>query len=451
MKRDLNSVISGIKNGTESRLLLLFGDDLRVQETAKTIVNALVAEEQRGFNLERFDGRVVPWERVHASLMTPPFFPGTKVVWIENAPYFISREQKGELGEKVLQLWVDGKHEEASKLFIDLLVVAGWTQEQWEHLQPGAARELAKLLATDGEDELDKLLTFCKGQEIDLTRARSAQSQGLEQLLEQGMPPWGFLLLTAVQVDRRMRLYKRLDELSAVFHLGLERDRGGKVSRETLLEFIDQRLCVAGKTADPQARELIIQRSAAELWSLSQELEKLVLYVGECCAVRVQDVEMVFTDQGEGWVFDLTRAIGERNPRAALSQLARLMARGEHPLKLLGAMASEVRRLLAARQLLDGELRKRWRPGMSYPQFQQKVLAQGAAPQLTRNPYADYMCLLRAERLSLTELRRYMNGIHETDFHLKSTGNNPRLVMERLILRMCLGEKKKRTAEGAAT
>jgi DNA polymerase-3 subunit delta len=442
MKRDLTSLISGIKNGTGARCLLLFGDALRVQETSNAVVGLLVPEEQRGFNLERFDGRVAQWDQLHASLMTPPFFSGTKVVWIENAPYFISREQKGELGERVLQLWGDGKHEEASKLLVDLLVAEGWSQEEWERLEPGAARELAKLLAADHEEEIDKLLAFCKSQEINLSRSRSAQSHGLEKLLEQGLPPWGFLLLTATQVDRRMRVYKSLDELGAVFHLGLERDRGGRVSREDLLAFVKQRLGDAGKTADPQARELILQRSPSDLLRLGHELEKLVLYAGERSAVRGEDVEAVFAGQGEAWVFDLTRAIGERNPRAALSQLARLLAGGEHPLKLLGAMASEARRLLSARQLLDGELRRRWRRGMSYPQFQQQVLAQGLAPELSRNSYAGYMCLLRAERLSMTELRRYMNGIYDADLRLKSSGNNPRLVMERLVLGMCFGETK---------
>lgn len=450
MKRDLVTVLSGVKNGTGMRCLLLFGDDLRVQETSKTIINSLVAEEQRGFNLERFDGRVAPWEDVQVALMTPPFFTGTKVVLIENAPYFISREQKGELGERVLQLWGDGKHEEASKLLIDLLVVEGWSQEEWERLAPGAAREVGRLLAAEGDEEVDKLLTFCKTQQVDLNGRRGAQSHGVEKLLEQGLPPWVFLLLTAAQVDRRMRLYKRLDELGAVFHLGLERDRSGNVSRENLLEFINQRMHEAGKTADPAAREMIIRRSAANLRRLSQELEKLFLYAGERSVLRAQDVEIIFTDQGEGWVFDLTRAIGDRNPGAALSQLARLIAQGQHPLKLLGAMASEARRLLAARQLMDGELRGRWRRGMSYPQFQQQVLAPGAPPQLTRNSYADYMCLVRAERLSMSELCHYMNGIHDADLRLKSSGNNPRLVMERLILGMCLGEKK-RTTQAAAT
>ena len=58
------------------------------------------------------------------------------------------------------------------------------------------------------------------------------------------------------------------------------------------------------------------------------------------------------------------------------------------------------------------------------------------------------MCLLRAERLSLSELRRYMSGIHDADLCLKSSGNNPRTVLERLVLGTCLGEKKT-TGDGA--
>jgi DNA polymerase III subunit delta len=443
---DSTNLISKIKNGAGARCVLLFGDDLRVQETAQNIVNWLVPEEQRAFNVERYDGRATSWDRLEASLMTPPFLPGTKVVWVENAPYFISREQKGELGARVLQLWSDGKQQEAGKLLIDLLVLEGWTQERWNSLQADAARAISELLDPEAEEEVEKLLAFCRSQEIDFSRRRSAQSQGLEALLEQGLPPWSFLLMAADEVDKRMRLYKRLDGLGAVVYLGLERDRAGRVSHDNLLEFIDQRVREAGKTADAQVREMIAHRSPADLRSLSQELEKLFLYAGERSTLRAQDVESISTDHGEAWVFDLTRAIADRNPHAALAHLARLLASGEPPLKLLGALAGEARRLLAARQLLDGELRGRWRRGMSYAQFQQ-VLAHATAPQLTRSSYGDYMCLLRVERLSLSELRRYMGGIHDADLRLKSSGNSARAVLERLILGMCSGEKK-RIGEG---
>ena len=92
MKRDLENVVAAIKNSRGPQLLLLFGDDLQVQGACKTLLDNLVPENQRGFNLERFDGRSAPWDQIEASLNTPPFFPGKKVVWVENVTYFISRE-----------------------------------------------------------------------------------------------------------------------------------------------------------------------------------------------------------------------------------------------------------------------------------------------------------------------------------------------------------------------
>jgi DNA polymerase-3 subunit delta len=186
---------------------------------------------------------------------------------------------------------------------------------------------------------------------------------------------------------------------------------------------------------------MILLRAGDELRGLQEELEKLLLYVGDRPSIRIQDVDLIFVDRGEGWVFDLTRSIGERNALDALAHLARLLGQGEHPLRLLGTIAAEVRKLLVARQLLDGELRGRWKRGMSYQQFQQNVLMTGA-PVLTRNPYGDYMCFQRADRFSLGELRAHLAGIHEADFRLKSAANSQQLVMEKFILNMCLGSAK---------
>ena len=342
MKRDLPTILAELKSGKAPRLLLLFGDDLQVQESCKRVLDLVVPEEQRGFNFERFDGRSAPWDQIEASLMTPPFLPGKKLLWVENAPYFFSREQKSELGEKLLELWRDGKRDEALKLLVDLLVLEGWTQEQWDRLEPSSAKALLALLDADGDEaqeEVAALLSYGKSRDVDLSKRKGSQGHRLATLLDEGLPEWGFLLLTAVQVDRRTRLYKRFEEIGAVLYLGLERDRSGKISRENLLEFVNQRLGQSGKSVEPQAREMILARAGDELRGLQQELDKLVLFVGERPAIRASDVESIFADQGEGWIFDLTRAIGERDAAGALSQLARLLAQGEHPLRLLGTVA----------------------------------------------------------------------------------------------------------------
>jgi DNA polymerase III subunit delta len=442
VKRNLPTILQDLKSGKGPQLLLLFGDDLQVQDTCKQVVDILVPEDQRGFNLERLDGRTIGWDQVEGSLMTPPFFPGKKVLWIENAPYFFTREQKGELGGKILELWHEGRRDDAVKLLADLLIVEGWTEENWERLDANSAQQLAQVLAVDGstaQDEVSALLEFAKTRRVDLSKHKAADGHRLGDLLDGKLPEWSFLLLTAVQVDRRTKLFKRFEELGAASFLGLERDRYGKVDRDSLLNFIAQRLRRVGKNIDSQARDMLVARASDNLRMLQHELDKLLLYTVDRPSIQRQDVEAVIADHGEGWIFDLTRAIGDRDALGALGQLARLMGQGEHPLKILGTIAAEVRRLLAARQLLDGELRRYWRRGISYQQFQQMMVNQGTMA-LTRSPYADYMCFQRAERFALAELVSHMESLFDADLQLKSSGQ-PRIVMEKLILGMCLATR----------
>jgi DNA polymerase-3 subunit delta len=444
VKRDLPTVIAELKSAKGPQLLLLFGDDLQVQETCKQVVDTLVPEDQRGFNFERFDGRTVSWDQVEGSLMTPPFFPGKKVLWVENAPYFFSRGQKGEMGEKILELWREGRRDDAAKLLADLLIVEGWTQERWERLDVAASNELMGLLDADGSAALEDagaLLAYVKSRDLDLSKRKGADGHRLGELLDGKLPEWAFLLLSAVQVDRRTKLFKRFEELGVALFLGLERDRYGKVDRDSLLNFISQRLRQAGKNIEPQARDMIVARAGDDLRTLQQELDKLLLYAAERPAIQSQDVEAVVADHGEGWIFDLTRAIGDRDALGALGQLSRLMGQGEHPLRILGTIAGEVRRLLAARQLLDGDLRPHWKRGISYQQFQQIAAKHGTAA-LTRSPYADYMCFQRAERFAMPELVVHMESLFDADLRLKSSGGQPRLVMEKLILGMCLTARR---------
>ncbi|HXV80835.1 MAG TPA: hypothetical protein VEG60_13230, partial [Candidatus Binatia bacterium] len=314
MKRDLEKIIGDIQNGRGPQLLLLFGDDLQVQEACRTLLDHLVPDSERGFNLERFDGRSAAWDQIEASLNTPPFFPGKKVVWVENVIYFISREQRGELGEKIRHAWSEGRKDEAVRLLMDLLAVEGWTQEQLEQAQSAvsaaALNELLEVDSREASEETRALVAYGLSQGMDLSRRRGSEEHRLSEMLEQGLPPWSFLLMTAVQIDRRSRLYKRLEGMGAVLALVLERERSGRISRESLAVFLNQRLQQAKKSIEPRAREMILLRAGDELWGLQQELEKLFLYVGDRSTIRTHDVDAIFADQGEAWVFDLTRCIG---------------------------------------------------------------------------------------------------------------------------------------------
>ncbi len=440
MKTNLESLLSDIREEKGSALFLFHGDDFQVHAAAQALLDALVPAENRSFNLERFDGRSASWDQIEAALMTPPFFPGTKLVWIENAPYFASPESKDEIGEKALKLLGEGRRDEAARVLLERLRLEGWTQERWERMEPrNSVREIAGLLGDAGKEtlrEIEALLEFCREQGLALKQRSGNEADRLAALAEQGLPPWGALLLTAAQVDRRMRQYKKVAEKGNVLDLAVERDRTGKLSREVLAQWLDRDLREAGKKSiDARAREMILARAGTDLRAFQQELAKLLLYVGDEPGITAKDVNAIFLDQGEGWIFDLTDALAARDAVATLNQLSRLMAQGDHPLKLLGPIAGKVRQLLQAREVIDGE-RRRWSKGMSYEQFQRSVLQDGAV-SLPGHPYAAYLSFKSAENFAAEELARYLKLIYQADIRLKSSGNAPRIVMERLILEMC--------------
>jgi DNA polymerase-3 subunit delta len=433
MKLNLESVLAEIRKGKAPQLLLLHGDDFQVRAAAQALIDLLVPAENRAFNLERFDGRSAPWDQIEASLMTPPFFPGTKVVWVENAPYFASAENKSEMGEKVLGLWGEGKKDEAARLFFELLSLEGWTQEKWDRLDPrSAAAEIAALL--DDGKEAEALLAHSRAQNFAL-RQSSGEADRLTDLLERGLPPWGALLLSAAHVDRRTRLYKKFAEKGAALDLGVEREKNGKIDRRVLAEFLDRRLGEAGKRIEPRAKEMMLARAGTELWSFYQELEKLLLYVGEKNSILARDVEEIVLDQGEGWVFDLTDALIARNSLSALAQVARLMAQGSHPLALLGPIASSVRRLLIARQFMDEETRRTRKSRMTVDDIVRSM--PDDVIRLLSNPRAAYRCVSNAQNFTAKKLTRDLDLLYQTDIRLKSSGHSPRIVMERLIFDLC--------------
>ena len=434
MKLTVDSILADIRKGAAHPLLLLHGDDFKVRSGAQALVDALVPEENRAFNLERFDGRSASWDQIEAALMTAPFFPGIKAVWVESAPYFASAENKGEIGEKILGLWSDGKKDDAARALLELLSLEGWTEERWQRAEPRAeAAEVAAIIGDGGRNIAEAILLHARAQNMEIRRGRG-ETDRLMDLLESGPPPWGVLLLTADHVDRRTRLYKKFADKGAALDLAVERDRTGKIDAGTLAQFLERRVAEAGKRIEPLAREMMLARAGTQLWSFHQEVEKLILYAGAAPVIRAEDVDAVVIDQGEGWIFDLTDALTARNALAALAQVARLMAQGSHPLALLGPIASSVRRLLIARQFIDQETRRAKR------RMSADELVRNMPEETTRmlsNPKAAYHAVMKAQSFTTKKLARDLELVYETDFRLKSSNHSPRITMERLILGLC--------------
>jgi len=139
-------------------------------------------------------------------------------------------------------------------------------------------------------------------------------------------------------------------------------------------------------------------------------------------AVTIDDVTTVVGDSREYSSFDLAAALGQKNEDKAFLILSRLIQKGEAPVGLLGSIAWNFRRLMQAKAMeaagtASDEAMKKLRPPVIFHQA-----------DLFKSQVKSY---------TLDELRGVFAVLLSTDKALKSSGLNGRLVLERMILKLC--------------
>jgi DNA polymerase-3 subunit delta len=180
-----------------------------------------------------------------------------------------------------------------------------------------------------------------------------------------------------------------------------------------------------------KAHGLSVQRDAAQyLWQtlgndlqkLGNELEKVEIFIKDKKTISFQDMKAVVGDFREYSSFDLAAEIGVKNREKAFLILTRLLQEGDSPVGLLGSIAWNFRRLLQAKAMQASgtgadDIMKKLRPPVIFhqvPQFKSQM-----------------------KSYHLEELRAAFEIMLSTDKALKSSGLPGRLVLERMILKLC--------------
>ncbi len=180
-----------------------------------------------------------------------------------------------------------------------------------------------------------------------------------------------------------------------------------------------------------RTRNLSIQRDAAQylcqilgndLRKIANELQKVEIFIKERKGITYEDVKSIAGDFRDYTPFDLASALGRKDREKALLILVRLIQEGESPIGLLGSIAWNFRRLLQAKTMEAS--------GMGPDEIMKKL----------RPPVIFHQTGLFREqmrRYTIDELKGIFTVLLSTDRDLKSSGLNGRLVLERMILRLC--------------
>jgi DNA polymerase-3 subunit delta len=196
------------------------------------------------------------------------------------------------------------------------------------------------------------------------------------------------LVFVAADMDRSRRLTKKLLAKAAVVEFGgFARDVGvgRREGRQTAGEWLRDELERSGRSIDPDAARLLVDRAGHDITKLRGDVERLLLYSEGRKRVSADDVvEVVAEDQSVEDDWALVNAIANGSPARALIEAGRRMDRGDSPHQLLG----QLRWWVSAR------------------------LAEG-------DP---------------SRVRPAVEALRRTDLALKSSGGDDRVLIERLVV-----------------
>jgi DNA polymerase III subunit delta len=442
----VTGLVRALAGGRPKPVYLFIGEPFATAAAARALIDALVPQSQRAFNLEVYDGRTTPIAIVIDSLRMPGFLTGTKVVWVRESTLLLSGEKRADMTKALFDAWQERREQEAAEKLLTLVALAGWSQDQLvqTHWAKAAKTRVREVFGSELEAEelaqLDSIQAACIARDLSVSAYRD-DSGALLEFLDAGMPPNTVLVLTAATADARKRLYKRLSEIGALLDVSSARERSGALSRDSVDDLVRSVVQAFGKQLAGAAREVIARRAGSDPAMVAAELEKLCLFVGDRPAITEEDARQVFRDMAESWIFDFTGALTGRQLERALPLLRGLLGQGEPPLRLLAMIVREVRLLLVARECLEVTLRRAWRPDMQFNTFQSRVLPQVDAESQEAfgkaHPFVLYRRFQEAARIDSRTLRHALLKLSELDMRLKSSRSDAGILLEAFLIDWC--------------
>ena len=281
-------------------------------------------------------------------------------------------------------------------------------------------------------------------------QVRPGDSEGVKACLAEltacikaGLPEGQRLLITAVSVARNTAFFKACQAAGEVsdFGSGEKSWELERLSRERLSGM----LRTFGLQMSEEVSERFLQRAGTSTRLLVNELEKLRLYRGKSTEpVTAADVDAIVSVGREAMAWDLTDAMGDRDPVRLMQALRQLQAQDENAIGLVTMAESRIRELIVLRYAIDqrwlqaGEnsygLFCKWNEGLP-PEADQLLGSLSRDPRKTA-AFIQRRAAVQATRYTLPELRRARHLLIELREKLVSSSAPPEILIETTLLRL---------------
>ncbi|OGN98817.1 MAG: DNA polymerase III subunit delta [Chloroflexi bacterium RBG_13_51_18] len=243
---------------------------------------------------------------------------------------------------------------------------------------------------------------------------RTGQSEDFQPLVEsiRNLPPFTELVIIGGDIKAANPLLLELASIGKVRRFPM-------LKREDLVRWIEQRVSLEKKGAgiSRKAIDLMVRLVGNDLWTMANEIDKLVLFIGER-SIEEEDVNAVVSYAQEANVFNMVDAIIESRVSVAQELLQQLFQRGMTPAQILVLLSRQVRIIFQVREMRDRGISRgiiQTRLGLTSDFVLRKAWEQ-------------------ADKYTLPRLNEVYHKLVEADVSVK-TGkySNPELVLDILV------------------
>ena len=158
------------------------------------------------------------------------------------------------------------------------------------------------------------------------------------------LPDYLYLVFCESEVDKRSRMYKAVKACGSIGEFKQQDEK-------TLMRWAAGILGKNGRKITQRDVELLLSMTGTDMGNLRMELEKLISYTEGREVVTAADIQAVCTTQTTNKIFDMVRAVTEKNQKRALDLYYDLLTLREPPMRILFLLAKQFRQICLTKKL----------------------------------------------------------------------------------------------------
>lgn len=245
----------------------------------------------------------------------------------------------------------------------------------------------------------------------------SKQQSTKEELIAylKNLPSYTVLVFYEEEIDKRLKTVDAIKKNGLLVEFPFQKPA-------ELVKWVTKAIKSHKKEISVGDASYLIEICEQGMTEILNEVNKLVMFVGERSKITVQDIEKVCTKSVKSRIFDLTDAVAEKNLDKALKLLNDMIILREPLPKILFMITRQLRHVLEMKLLsIDG------------------MSVKEACAKIGITPYAGGKVSSQAKSFSTDKLKEGIKEAFELDLAIKTGRINDRVAAELLINKLANG------------